>query len=346
MARGQRRPRAVLRRRPLDGPGRRPAPRALRDRLRGLLRLQRHRRQLAGAGLAVPELPLHHLPRDRPRRDRRVRRAGVLLQRHQGPHRRRASTARSTPPAVDWAVRRRTDIHYPKPRVVSLTQATELGTVYTPDELQAVWRPGQARTACASTWTAPASPTPWPRSAAPPSEITWQAGVDVLCFGGTKNGMAVGEAVVFFDRELAARVRLPLQAGRPARLQDALPGRALGRHAARTAPGCATPRHANAMAALLHGLRDGRPRRRGRSTRGRPTASSSSSPPAVARRPARARLALLRLHRLGRGAAHVLLGHHRGGRAGLRARPRPGRGEEPVGAVTVGPEAQELSHCG
>ncbi|MDB6121008.1 MAG: threonine aldolase, partial [Pedosphaera sp.] len=33
--------------------------------------------------------------------------------------------------------------------------------------------------------------------------ITWQAGVDVLCFGGTKNGMAVGEAVVFFDLELA-----------------------------------------------------------------------------------------------------------------------------------------------
>jgi len=36
-----------------------------------------------------------------------------------------------------------------------------------------------------------------------PKEITWQAGVDVLCFGGTKNGLAVGEAVVFFDRELA-----------------------------------------------------------------------------------------------------------------------------------------------
>ena len=36
-----------------------------------------------------------------------------------------------------------------------------------------------------------------------PKEITWQAGVDVLCFGGTKNGIAVGEAVVFFDRELA-----------------------------------------------------------------------------------------------------------------------------------------------
>ena len=36
-----------------------------------------------------------------------------------------------------------------------------------------------------------------------PKEITWQAGVDVLCFGGTKNGMAVGDAVVFFNLEMA-----------------------------------------------------------------------------------------------------------------------------------------------
>jgi threonine aldolase len=36
-----------------------------------------------------------------------------------------------------------------------------------------------------------------------PKELTWQAGVDVLCFGGTKNGVAIGEAVVFFNLELA-----------------------------------------------------------------------------------------------------------------------------------------------
>ena len=36
-----------------------------------------------------------------------------------------------------------------------------------------------------------------------PKEITWQAGVDILCFGGTKQGIAVGEAVVFFNRDLA-----------------------------------------------------------------------------------------------------------------------------------------------
>src|SRR5260370_26588018 len=37
---------------------------------------------------------------------------------------------------------------------------------------------------------------------AAPKEITWQAGVDVLCFGATKNGIAVGEAVVFFNPEV------------------------------------------------------------------------------------------------------------------------------------------------
>jgi threonine aldolase len=36
-----------------------------------------------------------------------------------------------------------------------------------------------------------------------PAELTWKSGVDVLCFGGTKNGMAVGEAILFFDRKLA-----------------------------------------------------------------------------------------------------------------------------------------------
>ena len=36
-----------------------------------------------------------------------------------------------------------------------------------------------------------------------PADLSWRAGVDVLCFGGVKNGLAVGEAVLFFDRELA-----------------------------------------------------------------------------------------------------------------------------------------------
>ncbi len=104
--------------------------------------------------------------------------------------------------AVERAVTRRSDIHYPKPHAVSLTQATELGTVYSPDEVRAVGELARrlglrvhmdgARLANAIAGLGVV-----------PKEITWKAGVDVLCLGGTKNGLAVGEAVVFFDPELA-----------------------------------------------------------------------------------------------------------------------------------------------
>src|SRR5699024_1595954 len=38
---------------------------------------------------------------------------------------------------------------------------------------------------------------------ASPADLSWRAGVDVLCFSGTKNGLAMGEAMIFFDRDLA-----------------------------------------------------------------------------------------------------------------------------------------------
>jgi threonine aldolase len=106
------------------------------------------------------------------------------------------------PAGIERMVRRRSDIHYPKPRAVSLTQATEVGTVYSVEELKAIWAKAKdcglrvhmdgARFA-----NAVAS------LGVKPKEITWQAGVDVLCLGGTKNGTHVGDAVVFFDRDLA-----------------------------------------------------------------------------------------------------------------------------------------------
>ena len=107
-----------------------------------------------------------------------------------------------TPAGIEQAVLRRTDIHYPKPRAVSVTQVTEVGTIYTPAELRAIGSMAKkhglrfhmdgARFANAVAQLGVA-----------PREITWQAGVDVLCFGGTKNGIPVGEVVVFFNRELA-----------------------------------------------------------------------------------------------------------------------------------------------
>ena len=106
------------------------------------------------------------------------------------------------PDGIQKVVNRRTDIHFPKPRAVSVTQATEVGTVYTVNELEKIGRKcreldlklhmdgARFANAVASTGAAPKS-------------LTWQAGVDVLCFGGTKNGTHVGDAVVFFNHDLA-----------------------------------------------------------------------------------------------------------------------------------------------
>ncbi|MGU3540786.1 threonine aldolase family protein [Methylobacterium sp. A54F] len=107
-----------------------------------------------------------------------------------------------TPEAIRALATSRTDIHYPKPRVVTLTQPTETGQVYTVAELRAISAGCRAlglslhmdgarfANACASLGCSPA-------------DMTWRAGIDVLCFGGTKNGMHAGEAVLFFDAHLA-----------------------------------------------------------------------------------------------------------------------------------------------
>jgi len=107
-----------------------------------------------------------------------------------------------TPNAIHELATKRQDIHYPKPRAVTITQSTETGRVYSLAELNSIsdackehglslhMDGARFANACASLRCRP-------------SEMTWRNGVDVLCFGGTKNGMAVGEAVLFFKRELA-----------------------------------------------------------------------------------------------------------------------------------------------
>lgn len=161
------------------------------------------------------------------------------------------------PAGIEEAVHRRTDIHYPKPRVVTVTQCTEVGTVYSPGELRAIGATAKklglryhmdgARFANAVAALGVA-----------PREITWQAGVDVLSFGGTKNGIHVGETVVFFNLELAEefayRTKQAGQLCSKMRFMSAPWVGMLGdgvwlKHAA----------HANAMAALLHQLLRGQP---------------------------------------------------------------------------------------
>ena len=108
-----------------------------------------------------------------------------------------------TPDAIAHAVARRKDIHYPKPRVVSVTQATELSTVYSPDDLAAI---GQTCRHHGLRFHMDGARFANAVSAAgvSPRALTRDVGVDVLCLGGTKNGIGVGEAVVFFDATLAA----------------------------------------------------------------------------------------------------------------------------------------------
>lgn len=107
-----------------------------------------------------------------------------------------------TPEAIRTMATSRNDIHFPKPKAVTITQSTETGRVYSVEELSALSATCRelklhlhmdgARFANA---VAAAGCTP--------AEMTWKAGVEVLCFGGTKNGMAIGEAIVFFDHTLA-----------------------------------------------------------------------------------------------------------------------------------------------
>lgn len=87
-------------------------------------------------------------------------------------------------------------------RVLSLTQATECGTVYTADELTAlgaVAREHGLRVHLDGARFANAVAA----LDCHPADISWRAGVDVLCFGGTKNGALAAEAVLFFDPALA-----------------------------------------------------------------------------------------------------------------------------------------------
>ncbi len=160
--------------------------------------------------------------------------------------------------AVARAVKQRTDVHYPKLRAVSITQATEGGTVYSAAEVRAISRAAR-RSGLALHMDGARFANAVAALGVTPADITWRAGVDVLCFGGSKNGMAMGVAVVFFNRELAREFEYRRkQAGQLAskmRFLSAswagmLRGGAWLRHA----------RHANAMAARLEAGLRGLPR--------------------------------------------------------------------------------------
>ncbi len=120
-----------------------------------------------------------------------------------------AEGAKLHPEQIEALARFQGDMHHAQPGVVSITQSTELGTVYSPDEVAALsaaaHRLGMvvhmdgARLANA---TAALGGT-----VAAMRSFTVDAGVDVVSFGGTKAGLMGGEAVVYLDPALAKRAK-------------------------------------------------------------------------------------------------------------------------------------------
>jgi threonine aldolase len=96
--------------------------------------------------------------------------------------------------------------HHVQPKVVSLTQSTEYGTVYSLDEIKAFSEFCRKENLYLHIDGARISNAAV-RLGLSPREFIQQAGVDVMSFGGTKNGMMMGEAVVFFRRELAEGIK-------------------------------------------------------------------------------------------------------------------------------------------
>jgi threonine aldolase len=107
-----------------------------------------------------------------------------------------------SPAVIADLASKRTDIHYPKPRVISLTQSTELGAVYQLPELAAIHETA-GRYDLSTHMDGARFANAVAALNVAPKAASWQAGVDVLCLGGTKLGMANGEAVLFFNRDLA-----------------------------------------------------------------------------------------------------------------------------------------------
>jgi threonine aldolase len=106
------------------------------------------------------------------------------------------------PELVRRAADRHRDVHSHQPGVLSLSQATEAGTVYAAEEIHALGAVAHQlglRVHLDGARLANALAT----LRVSPRTLTWEAGVDVLCLGGTKNGLAAGDAVIFFDRGLA-----------------------------------------------------------------------------------------------------------------------------------------------
>jgi threonine aldolase len=103
---------------------------------------------------------------------------------------------------AEAVVARQNEPHSHKPRAISIAQATEFGTVYTRNEVAAIADFARTRELFLHMDGARFANAIASLNCAPKA-ITWEVGVEVLCFGGTKNGTAAGELVIFFNKEIS-----------------------------------------------------------------------------------------------------------------------------------------------
>ncbi len=173
----------------------------------------------------------------------------------------------------------RGDVHQPQPGVLTISNPTEFGEAYTPEQTAALAREAHAlgyrlhvdgaRFANAVAASLSAKGIDPARASASDAAnaaraLSADAGVDALSFGGTKNGLALGEAVVFFDQPGPTR-GAGAQAAHDFPYLRKRAGHLLSKHRFVSAPFAATiesgawlrhAAHANAMAArLAEGLR-------------------------------------------------------------------------------------------
>jgi threonine aldolase len=97
----------------------------------------------------------------------------------------------------------RSDVHQNQPAALSITNATEYGLIYTPDEVAALGALCRARS-LAFHMDGARFGNAVARTGVSPAELSWKAGVDALSFGFTKNGGMSAEALIFFRPELKA----------------------------------------------------------------------------------------------------------------------------------------------
>jgi threonine aldolase len=111
--------------------------------------------------------------------------------------------AKLSPAAVEARMIEQDVVHHAQPAAISISQATEAGTLYTPAEVTALGALARRR-GLALHMDGARFANAVAALACTPAEITWRAGVDVLSFGATKNGALAAEAVIFFDPAKAA----------------------------------------------------------------------------------------------------------------------------------------------